>query len=101
MYCVDKAVFQASTGVDFDSDKGIFFRQLAIKSLKAFLADVSEQSLPNKALAHRLKGIASTCGSDKAVKLCKKFEQYDEILDVDRVSIIFSDIALNLIVELE
>lgn len=101
MYCVDKAVFQKSTGVDFDSEKGLFFRQLAVKSLAAFMEDVSQQSFTNRALAHRLKGIASTCGSMEAAYLCKKFEQYSDVLNEPRVRLLFIEIATRITYELE
>lgn len=101
MYCVDKSVFQKSTGVDFNSEKGLFFRQLAIRSLQVFIVDVTQQNLPNKVLAHRLKGIVSTCGSKEAVYMCKKFEQYDEVINAERVRALFSEVATRLSQDLE
>lgn len=101
MYCVDKSEFQNGTGVAFDSDKGLFFRRLAIKSLTAFQVDVAQQSFPNKALAHRLKGIASASGCTSGTYLCKKLEHYNDVINEKRVRVILNDIASALITELD
>ncbi|MFV8458731.1 Hpt domain-containing protein [Vibrio owensii] len=98
---MDKSVFERSTGVAFGSDKGMFFRQLAIKSLQAFQDDARQNCFSNKVLAHRLKGIVSTCGADNAVNVCKKIELYDEIMNKHRTKVIFVRLAAQIICELK
>ncbi|WP_050567192.1 hypothetical protein [Vibrio owensii] len=101
IYFVDKSEFQNGTGVSFDSDKGVFFRRLAIKSLTAFKFDVAQQSFPNKALAHRLKGITSASGCTHGTHLCKKLEHYNDVISEKHVRVILNDIASALITELD
>ncbi|WP_086774550.1 hypothetical protein [Vibrio coralliirubri] len=81
MYSIDKALFYRATGTEFYSDVGFKFRQLAIKSLNKVLAET--QSLNNSDLfdcVHRVKGITLACGVSDAAYVCKKLEQYSDLM---------------------
>lgn len=98
MIIVDKTVFFECTGVEFDSDKGLFFRQLAIKSLVSLKKDINESDQTSKDLSHRLKGIVATLCNSEAIYLCKKLEQYDDLIareDIYYYLKLFSESLIN------
>ncbi|MGI9918408.1 hypothetical protein [Vibrio owensii] len=101
MIIVDKTVFLECTGVEFESDKGLFFRQLAIKSLFRLKADIEALSIPTKDLSHRLKGIIATCCTNDGVYLCKKLEQYDELIKRDYIQYYLRKFSETLIDQLK
>ncbi|MHC0041868.1 hypothetical protein ACGDLY_001255 [Vibrio campbellii] len=95
MYEINEQHFFKVTGVEAYSAKGSYFRALAVTSLKAFLSDLEQSHQPNQILAHRLKGILSTCGLSEAAIVCKKIECYHEVMSQHKQSEILSDIVKN------
>lgn len=100
-FIVDEILFEKRTGVRFNSEKGKFFRRIAINNLNSIHIDSYESSVPKKELSHRLKGIVSTCGLQDAAYICKKCEQYDGLLKQSRAGEILRHISQKTIIILQ
>lgn len=81
MYSIDTTVFLMTTGSDFQSDIGIRFRQIAVRSLRKINKDISQGGESNRVIAHKIKGIALSCGAMEIARICMKCEAYDEIIN--------------------
>lgn len=79
-YSIDIDVFFKATGSTFQSDFGFRFRQIAVRSLGKVVDDIFQGHESNRALAHKLKGIALSCGATEIARICLKLEHYDQII---------------------
>ncbi|MGR5446949.1 Hpt domain-containing protein [Vibrio jasicida] len=97
---IDKSLFLRNTGAEFESDKGGFFKALAIKSLMKVQQDILLKQYENKELAHKLKGVVSALGASSAADVCKKIEHYEGMMNDDKVKDILLKITRLMIEEL-
>lgn len=97
MYSIDTNVFFMATGCDFQSDIGVRFRQIAIKSLHKVNDDILQGSESNRVLAHKVKGIALSCGAIDIARICLKLEHYDEVVSESAGQKILMDVSNTLI----
>lgn len=81
MYSIDTNVFLMATGCNFQSDIGVRFRQIAIRSLHKVSDDILQGRESNRALAHKVKGIALSCGAMEIARVCLKLEHYDVVIN--------------------
>lgn len=81
MYSIDTNVFFMATGCNFQSDTGVRFRQIAVRSLHQVNDDILQGRESNRALAHKVKGIALSCGAMEIARICFKLEHYDAAIN--------------------
>lgn len=99
MYSIDTNIFFISTGCRFHSDMGVRFRQIAVRSLSKVCDDVLQGHESNQALAHKVKGIALSCGAMEVARICLKLEHYGKAINhsvTQRVLIRVSHVMINL-----
>lgn len=70
-----------ATGCNFQSEIGVRFRQIAVRSLRKVGEDVLQGRESNRALAHKIKGIALSCGAIEIARVCLKLEHYDDVIN--------------------
>ncbi len=99
MYSIDTKVFFMATGCNFQSDIGVRFRQIAIRSLLQVRDDILKGGESNRALAHKIKGIALSCGAMEIARICLKLEHYDMIISENAGKKILMDVS-NAIIHL-
>ena len=58
MYHINQTAFLRATGCDFQSETGIRFRLIAVKSLHTIIGDTLQRTDSSRATAHKIKGIA-------------------------------------------
>ncbi|CAH7407747.1 Phosphorelay protein [Vibrio chagasii] len=93
MYDIDKNVFLMATGSHFQSDIGVKLRQIAVKSLRKICGDILEERESNRALAHKVKGIALSCGAKEIARICLKLEHYDAVINKSAGKEILLDVS--------
>ncbi|MEZ8737287.1 Hpt domain-containing protein [Vibrio sp. 10N.222.54.B12] len=93
MYSIDTKVFFMATGCNFQSDIGVRFRQIVIRSLHKVSDDILNGSESNRALAHKVKGIALSCGAIEIARVCLKLEQYDAVINESAGKKILIDVS--------
>ncbi|MGI9875932.1 Hpt domain-containing protein [Vibrio chagasii] len=93
MYSIDTNVFFMATGCNFQSDIGVRFRQIAIRSLHKVSDDILHGSESNRALAHQVKGIALSCGAIEIARVCLKLEHYDAVINESAGKKILMDVS--------
>lgn len=93
MYSIDTNVFFMATGCNFQSDIGVCFRQIAILSLQKVSDDILHGSESNRALAHKVKGIALSCGAIEVARVCLKLEHYDAVINESAGKKILMDVS--------
>jgi HPt (histidine-containing phosphotransfer) domain-containing protein len=81
MYVIDEHLFTKTTGVDYQSPQGVMFRQIAVRSLRKVTQDISHNQESTKQLAHKIKGIALSCGMRDIARICSKVESYDRVIN--------------------
>lgn len=80
MYKINTNIFFMATGASFQSDIGVRFRRIAIRSLREVGDGILQGGESNKALAHKVKGIALSCGAMEIARICLKVEHYDKVI---------------------
>ncbi|PMK35336.1 Hpt domain-containing protein [Vibrio lentus] len=93
MYSIHTNVFFMATGCNFQSDIGVRFRQIAIRSLHKVSDDILHGSESNRALAHKVKGIALSCGAIEIARVCLKLEHYDGVINESAGKKILLDVS--------
>ncbi|MCC4784516.1 Hpt domain-containing protein [Vibrio lentus] len=93
MYSIDTAVFFKATGCKFQSDIGIKFRKIAVRSLGKVVDDILQGCESNRALAHTVKGIALSFGAKEIARICLKLEHYDQVMRKDAGQKILMDMS--------
>ncbi|WP_038880784.1 Hpt domain-containing protein [Vibrio jasicida] len=96
-YQLQSKLFMKSTGVEYNSEKGRHFRYLAKQCLEKFLVDMVEENLSLVNSAHRLKGIASTCGVLEVENICQKIERYSCLVNQKAARNKLVDMAIAMI----
>lgn len=99
MYSIDTDIFFKATGCKFQSDIGVRFRQIVIRSLQQVSDDILQGREPNRALAHKVRGIALSCGAIEVARICLKLEQYDAVINKSAGKKILMDVS-NIIIYL-
>ncbi len=97
MYSIDTNVFLMATGCDFQSDIGVRFRQIAIRSLHEVSDDILQGRESNRALAHKVKGIALSFGAMEIARICLKLEYYDVVINESAGKKILMDMSSAMI----
>ncbi|WP_286300083.1 Hpt domain-containing protein [Vibrio apostichopi] len=80
MYVIDENLFTKAIGVSYQSPQGKRFRQIAIRSLQKVEQDIAHNQESTKHLAHRIRGIALSCGVVDIGRICSKIELYDSVI---------------------
>ncbi|MEZ9796904.1 Hpt domain-containing protein [Vibrio cyclitrophicus] len=93
MYDINKNVFLMTTGSQFQSELGVHFRKVAVKSLSKIRNDILYGGESNKELAHKVKGIALSCGAMEVARVCFKLEHYDGVISKVSGQRILSDVS--------
>jgi len=93
MYSIDTNVFFMATGCNFQSDIGVRFRQIAIRSLHKVSDDILHDRESNRVLAHKVKGIALSCGAIEIARICLKLEHYDSVINNSAGKKILMDVS--------
>ena len=94
---VDNESFRSITGVEYNSKKGFFFRDIAKQSLLCILKESTESDYSRREVIHKLKGIASSCGMLNISRVCIKLESYFFFINIARVDTIINIIITNII----
>ncbi|RYU68420.1 Hpt domain-containing protein [Aliivibrio finisterrensis] len=81
MYVIDEHLFTKATGVTYQSPQGLLFRQIAVRSLQKIEQDIPHSQELTKQLAHKVKGIALSCGMSDIARICSKVESYDRVIN--------------------
>ncbi|MGR5358895.1 Hpt domain-containing protein [Vibrio chagasii] len=97
MYSIDKNVFLMTTGFSFQSEIGIRFRKIAARSLQKVGEDIVQGRESNKTLAHKVKGIALSCGAMEIARICFKLELYDKVVSESVGQSVLMDLSNALI----
>lgn len=97
MFVIDRNIFLKATGVDFQSEKGLQFRGMALRSLKQSEQELINKELNVKELAHKIKGIALLCGATELARVCSKLEHYRGILTTSHTNNILQLALTNMI----
>lgn len=97
MYNIDTNVFFMATGCNFQSVIGVRFRQIAVKSLRKVRDDILKGRESNRALAHKVKGIALSCGAMEIARICFKLESYDMVINESVGKKILMDVSKAMI----
>lgn len=93
MYSIDTSVFFRVTGCDFQSDIGVRLRQLAVRSLHKVSEDIIQGQESNRAIAHKMKGIALSCGAVEVARICLKLDLYDKVIKESAGQKILMDVS--------
>lgn len=97
MYHINQTEFFSTTGCDFQSETGIRFRKIAVKSLHMIIDDILQRSDSSRAIAHKIKGIALSCGALEIARICLKLENYHQIINENAAQKILKDVAISMI----
>ncbi|KOO13201.1 hypothetical protein AKJ18_19815 [Vibrio xuii] len=99
MHNIDTNIFFMATGCKFQSDTGVRFRQIAVRSLHMIRDDIIQRRESNRALAHKVKGIALSCGAMEVARICLKLEHYDSVIKESAGQKILMDVS-NILIHL-
>ena len=97
MYQINQTAFLSTTGCDFQSETGIRFRLIAVKSLQTVIDDILQRNDSSRAIAHKIKGIALSCGAMEIARICLKLENYHQMINESATQNILKDVALSMI----
>lgn len=97
MYHINQSTFLSTTGCDFQSETGIRFRRIAVKSLHTIIGDILQRTDSSRATAHKIKGIALSCGALEIARICLKLENYHQMINESATQKILKDVAMSMI----